>query len=109
MLPRTSRKLAPQAGCQASLGHGSTLQKVSRRKPLPYPAMPLAEAHRRLTAPGSQFEVSQAEVRGESMRVWKNAPPTLRDVFRAGRSFGPKTFLVYEDERATFEGFARAT
>ncbi len=29
-------------------------------------------------------------------------------VFAAGRAHGRKTFLVYEDERATFEAFARA-
>jgi long-chain acyl-CoA synthetase len=76
---------------------------------LPYPALSLAEAHRRLTAPGSPFEITETEIRGELTRVWRNAPPTLRDVFRIGRGFGDKTFLVYEDERATFEAFARAS
>ena len=75
---------------------------------MPYPALSLAEAHRRLTAPGSPFEMAEAEISGEPFRIWKNAPPTLREVFLAGRSFGEKTFLVYEDERATFEAFARA-
>jgi long-chain acyl-CoA synthetase len=76
---------------------------------LPYPAMPLAEAHRLLTGPGAPFELAEAEIRGERMRVWKNAPPTLREIFQTGRNFGDKTFLVYEDERATFDAFARAT
>ena len=76
---------------------------------MPYPALSLAEAHRRLTAPGSPFEITETEIRGELTRVWRNAPPTLRDVFRIGRGFGDKTFLVYEDERATFEAFARAS
>jgi long-chain acyl-CoA synthetase len=71
--------------------------------------MSLAEAHRKLTAPGSPFEIAEAEIRGERQRVWKNAPPTLREVFFLGRSFGDKTFLVYEDERASFEAFARAS
>jgi long-chain acyl-CoA synthetase len=84
-------------------------QNARRRKSLPYPAVSLAEAHRRLTAPGAPFEIVEADIAGERMRVWKNAPPTLRDVFRIGRAFGDRTFLVYEDERATFEAFARAS
>jgi long-chain acyl-CoA synthetase len=75
---------------------------------LSYPALSLAEAQRRLTAPGAPFEIVEAEIRGEEQKVWKNALPTLRDVFVQGRGFGERTFLVYEDERATFEAFARA-
>jgi len=75
---------------------------------LSYPALSLAEAQRRLTAPGAAFEIVEAEIRGERQKVWKNALPTLRDVFVQGRSFGERTFLVYEDERASFEAFARA-
>jgi long-chain acyl-CoA synthetase len=40
--------------------------------------------------------------------VWKNAPPTLRDAFLLGRAFGERTFVVYRDERASYEAFARA-
>ncbi len=75
---------------------------------MPYPALSLAEAHRRLTAPGSPFEMAEADIRGERQRIWKNTPPTLREVFAVGRAFGDKTFLVYEGERASFEAFARA-
>jgi long-chain acyl-CoA synthetase len=73
-----------------------------------WPAISLAEAHARLTAPGSPFEVAEAAIRGQRLRVWKNAPPTLREVFLLGRSFGPRDFLVYDDDRATYEGFSRA-
>ena len=75
---------------------------------MPYPAISLEEAHARLTAPGAPFEMVEMEIRGEKQRVWKNAPPTLRDVFLAGRAHGDKTFLVYNEERASFEAFARA-
>ena len=75
---------------------------------MPYPALPLAEAHRRLTAAGSSFEIVEGEIRGEPSRIWKNAPPTLREVFQAGRAHDDKTFLVHEGERATFESFSRA-
>ena len=74
-----------------------------------WPALSLADAHALMTAPGAVFEMEQRTIFGVSQRVWKNAPPTLREVFLAGRMHGDKTFLVYEDERATFEAFARAT
>ena len=74
----------------------------------PWPAMSIAEAHRLLTAPGSPFETDEAVIRGVRTRVWKNTPPTLRDLFVLGRAHGDKTFLVYEDDRATFETFSRA-
>ncbi|RVU20246.1 class I adenylate-forming enzyme family protein [Methylobacterium oryzihabitans] len=73
-----------------------------------WPAISFADATARLTAPGSPFAVTEAVIRGVPTRVWTAAPPTLRDVFLAGRAHGDRTFLVYEDDRATFEGFARA-
>ena len=33
-----------------------------------------------LTAEGQQFQVDEAEVRGSPMRVYTNAPPSLREV-----------------------------
>ena len=74
----------------------------------PWPAVSLAQAHALLTQPGSPFETEEREIRGRRMRVWKHAPPTLREVFLAGRQHGQKTFLVHEDERVTFDAFGRA-
>ncbi len=48
-------------------------------------------------------------MRGIKTRVWKHAPPTLRDVFVAGREHGDRPFLVYENERVSFSAFSRAT
>ena len=73
-----------------------------------WPAMTIAEAHEFLTAPGIMFEMEEAVIRGQKIRVWKNAPPTIRDAFLIGRAHGEKTFLVLDDDRATFESFARA-
>lgn len=75
----------------------------------PWPVMSIAKAHELLTAPGTAFEMEEVDIRGVRLRTWKNAPPTLRDVFLAGRAHGGATFIVYEDERVTFEAFARAT
>ena len=74
-----------------------------------WPVMSIAEAHARLTAPGERFEIVEIPIRGIPTRVWKNAPPTLRDVFLNARGFPDRDFLVYDDERATYEAFARAT
>jgi len=82
---------------------------MSQDLPADWPAISLARAHELLTAPGAPFEMTEAVIRGQKMRVWKNAPPTLRDVFAAGRAFGERIFLVHEDERVSFETFARAS
>ncbi len=74
-----------------------------------WPVMSIAEAHAKLTGPGSPFEIEETVIRGVPTRVWKNAPPTLRDVFLNGRRFAEREFLVYEDDRATYDSFARAT
>ena len=74
-----------------------------------WPVMSIAEAHARLTAPGERFEIEEIPIRGILTKVWKNAPPTLRDVFLNARGFPDREFLVYDDDRATYEAFARAT
>ena len=73
-----------------------------------WPAMSIDAAHALLTAPGAPFEMETLTIRGIATRTWKNAPPTLPHVFAAGRAHGERIFLVHEDERVSFEGFARA-
>src|SRR5262245_1311601 len=51
-----------------------------------------------ITAPGAPFELGEAVIRGERLRVFKNTPPSLRALFDACRARGAQTFLVYEDE-----------
>jgi long-chain acyl-CoA synthetase len=72
------------------------------------PAMSIEQAHALLTQPGSMFEVGEEVVHGVRLKVWKNAPPTLRQVFEAAAAFGPREHLVFEDERATVAGFRAA-
>ena len=74
----------------------------------PWPVMSLEQIAARLTAPGAPFEMETVTIRGVPTRTWKNAPPTLREVLAAGRAFGERDFLVYEDERASFDAFHRA-
>ncbi len=68
----------------------------------------LAEADAQLTAPGAEFEIGTETIRGIETRVWANAPPTLREVLEASRGHGTGTFLVYEEERLSFEEHYRA-
>jgi len=71
-------------------------------------ALSIAQIHSLLTAPGAPFEMEEVELRGVKTRVWKNAPPSLRSVLDGSRLHGGKTFLVYEDDRLTFEQHWRA-
>src|SRR6202035_3998583 len=73
-----------------------------------FPAISLAQAHALLTRPGSPFEIEERDIRGVRTRVWKNAPPTMRELFLLARAHGNKTFVVYRDERVSYEEFARA-
>jgi long-chain acyl-CoA synthetase len=60
-----------------------------------------AEAIAALTAAGQPYELVLQTVRGRPLKVFRNAPPTLRDLFADNLS--DTTFIVYEGERLTFE------
>ena len=55
-----------------------------------------------LTAPGAQFEVETIEVRGNPMRSFKNAPPSVRELWLSSAAFAENDYLVYENERLTY-------
>jgi len=65
------------------------------------------EACAQVTGPGAPFEVVEADVRGVSRRVFLNAPDNLREVVAGATRRGDAMFLVYEDERWSFERFGR--
>jgi long-chain acyl-CoA synthetase len=74
-----------------------------------WPAMSLKEAHARLTAPGMPFEMDEVVIRGNKTRVWKNIPPTLRELLVAARTaYGTREFVIYENDRTTYDTFYRA-
>ena len=58
-----------------------------------------------LTAPGMDYEIIAGEVWGRPCRMFRNAPETLRDLFEQARS--DETFLVFEDERYSFDETAQ--
>jgi long-chain acyl-CoA synthetase len=84
-----------------------TLAAQTRAAPA-WPAVTLAQAHDALTAPGALFEMEPLEQDGRTLRTWKNGPKTLVELFVAAQAYGEREFLVHEDERITYDAFARA-
>jgi long-chain acyl-CoA synthetase len=74
-----------------------------------WPALSLAEAHAQLTAPGAPFETVETKIRGVTMRIWKHAPATAAEAFACAHTYRGREFLVYQDERVSYEAFTRAT
>lgn len=74
-----------------------------------WPVASLAEVEALLTAPGQPFEIETLIIDGRATRVWKNAPPTFRALLETARTHGQTEFVVFEDERITFDAFFKAT
>jgi len=72
------------------------------------PLMSVRAAYAELTAPGSKYEVETREINGVRQKVWKNAVPTLRDMFLRTHQYAQRDVLVHEQERVTYEAFGRA-
>ena len=55
-----------------------------------------------MAADGGQFEMTEINVRGVPMRVFKNAPPTMRAFWELTAGYADRDYVVYEDERYTY-------
>lgn len=73
-----------------------------------WPARSRAECKAILTAPGMRFEMEEVDIRGVKTRVWKNAPRNLRAIAMLGASHGDREFVIYQDERVTYDAWFRA-
>src|SRR4051794_30331296 len=60
------------------------------------------DALQSLIAPGADFELVEETVRGVPVRVFRNAPPSLRAVLELTREYADRDAVVYEDERLTY-------
>jgi len=60
------------------------------------------QAYAQVTGSGQIFELVEEVINGTEYRLFKNAPATLAQLF-AGARGDQSTFLVYEDERWTFD------
>jgi long-chain acyl-CoA synthetase len=76
--------------------------------PANWPARSLAECEAILCVPGARFEYETIDIRGVPTRVWKNAPANLAVLAQLGRSHGDATFLIYEEERVSYDAWFRA-
>ena len=65
-------------------------------------SLSLVDATAQLTAPGQMFETERVVVNGVEMSVWKHAPATLRQILDLSLNHADKDFLVYEDQRVSF-------
>jgi len=69
----------------------------------------LLKAREELTGPGGDFEIAVGDILGHKLRYFKNAPPSVREVWLSTAQFADRTYLVYEDERLTYaEAHAQA-
>jgi long-chain acyl-CoA synthetase len=67
-------------------------------------ALSWTDAQKAVLDPGSgtPFELTETEVFGVKMEVFKNAPPNLALALQGARNHGDATFLLYEGERYSF-------
>ncbi|GGE11398.1 fatty acid--CoA ligase [Polymorphobacter glacialis] len=62
----------------------------------------LAKARAELTGPGGAFEIEVAEVMGHHIRTYKNALPSVRELWLMTRQFADRPYLVYGNERISY-------
>ena len=62
----------------------------------------LRRAREELTGPGGQFEIIEAPVLGNTLRVFKHAPPSVREVWLASAAFAERPYLIYEGEQLAY-------
>ncbi|MDO8390856.1 MAG: class I adenylate-forming enzyme family protein [Actinomycetota bacterium] len=60
-------------------------------------------ARAELDAPGSPFHTTTEVIRGVPLKVFAAAPPHMRAVWEMTAGHGDKEYLVYEDERYTYD------
>lgn len=63
----------------------------------------LRETWAEMTAPGQMFEITDVDVNGQSLKGWAKAPGSLRDIWMMSAGHGQADYLVYQDERWTYE------
>jgi len=63
----------------------------------------LKEVWDELTAPGAQFEITEVEVRGQKLKSYAGAPGSLRDVWQLASAYGEADYLVYGDDRWSYD------
>ncbi|MEL6723397.1 MAG: class I adenylate-forming enzyme family protein [Pseudomonadota bacterium] len=74
-----------------------------------WPVISIPQANAAIAASDTPLKLSDGVVDGVSMKVYGDAPPTIRMILELGEmQFAARDFLVYENERITYSAFARA-
>ncbi|WP_232307558.1 class I adenylate-forming enzyme family protein [Sphingobium chungbukense] len=74
-----------------------------------WPVMSLKDAEAQLCVPGSRFEIGTALINGRELRTWARLPATIAELAREVQAeHGEREFLVFNDERITYDGWFRA-
>ncbi len=55
-----------------------------------------------MTSDGEMFAIHETEVRGEKLKAYAMAPPSLRDLWLLSAGFADRDYIVYQDERWTY-------
>ncbi len=63
----------------------------------------ISAAVRAATAPGEPFETTARRVNGVDFTTFVNGPEHLRDLYAEGLAYADRDFLVYQQERYTFQ------
>lgn len=73
-----------------------------------WPVMSIQAANVMLQQEGSPLSLAEQEIDGVKLKVYSAAPPTIRFIFEAMTvAFKDRDFMVYQDERVTFDSFGR--
>lgn len=68
----------------------------------------VASCRAQLTSSGAPFELTSLTVNGQTVSAYLKAFTSLPDLLNAGRVHGAREFLVYEDDRWSFDRFYQA-
>lgn len=80
------------------------LQPTSAVDDLPPPKRTVEECHAILTAPGAMHEWEVKTIEGRTVRVFKNAPPSVRDFWLAmSATWAEREYVVLGNERLTYK------
>ena len=55
-----------------------------------------------VTAPGAFLELTTIDHGGQTLKAYKHAPVSMRDLWAMGQGYGDQEYIVYGDERWTF-------
>ena len=62
-----------------------------------------SEITQQLIGPGCPFEIEEVIISGRPVRTWKRCLPSIRALWEHSRAYADRDYLVYENERLSYE------